>query len=100
MFKYNVRNTEEVATIIEELGLVEKGAEMGKVITNAFITSVTQIENVYEDPSDAMTQKYSKKFPINLALHEDTLCVSQPKLVDMSWQILHTLSSKNLNKIL
>ena len=40
MFKFNVKNTEEVATIIEELGLVEKGAEMGKVITNAFITPV------------------------------------------------------------
>ena len=46
-----------------------------------------------------MSAKYSKKFPINLALADDTIMVTNPRIVDIEWRILHTLSSKNLNKL-
>jgi hypothetical protein len=30
---------------------------------------------------------------------DDSLCVSNPQLVDVSWDLVYTLGSKNLNKI-
>lgn len=60
-----------------------------------------QINNVYEDNGEesAINQKYSKKVPLNLAMSDDSLCVSNPQLVDVSWDLVYTLGSKNLNKI-
>lgn len=46
-----------------------------------------------------MHQKYSKKHPLNLAVGDEQLIVSNQKLVDVDWKVVHTLSSKNLNKI-
>lgn len=46
-----------------------------------------------------MTQQYSKKFPLNLALQDDNLIVTNSRLVDIEWKILYQLSSKNLNKL-
>ena len=47
-----------------------------------------------------MTQSYSKKFPLNLAMHDENLMVSNPRIVDVEWKTIHMLGSKNLNKIL
>lgn len=46
-----------------------------------------------------MTQQYSKKFPLNLALADENLQVSNSRIVDIEWKLLYTLSSKNLNKL-
>mmetsp|Transcript_20818 Transcript_20818/g.14935 ORF Transcript_20818/g.14935 Transcript_20818/m.14935 type:complete len:124 (+) Transcript_20818:432-803(+) len=47
-----------------------------------------------------MTQSYSKKFPLNLAMHDENLMVSNPRIVDVEWETIHMLGSKNLNKVL
>ena len=57
------------------------------------------MQNVYDDEQLSMTQAYSKKFPLNLALSDDNLIVNNGKIVDFEWKILYTLSSKNLNKV-
>ena len=34
-----------------------------------------------------------------MAMADDALIVSNPRLVDVDWRVIHTLSSKNLNKL-
>ena len=58
-----------------------------------------QLNNVYETEEEGISQKYSKKLPLDLSISDDALTVSNPKLVDVDWRLIHTLSSKNLNKI-
>ena len=43
--------------------------------------------------------KVLKKFPPNLAVADGQLCVNNPRLVDVEWELQHTLSTKNLNKV-
>ena len=43
--------------------------------------------------------KTLKKFPLNFSVSDEMLCVSNPRLVDVEWNVIHTLSSKNLNKL-
>lgn len=47
------------------------------------------MSNVYDDEQASMTQQYSKKFPLNLALQDDNLIVSNSRLVDIEWKILY-----------
>ena len=42
----------------------------------------------------------SKKFPLNLNMHDENLIVSNPRVVDMEWESTYTLATKNLNKLL
>jgi len=81
------------------MGLRAKGAEVMKVFQSAYLTPLEQINSVYDDAQTSMGAKYSKKHPVNLALADDTIMVTNPKIVDVDWRILHTLSSKNLNKL-
>ena len=46
-----------------------------------------------------MDAKTLKKFPLNFSGADEELVVTNPRLVDVDWEIIHTLSSKNLNKI-
>lgn len=55
--------------------------------------------NVYDDEQLSMSQPYSKKFPLNLALSDDNLLVNNGKIIDFEWKIIYQLSSKNLNKV-
>ncbi len=47
-----------------------------------------------------MTMKIDKKFPLNMSMSDDSLAVSNPRIVDIEWQTLYTLASKNLNKLM
>ena len=40
-----------------------------------------------------------KKFPLNFAVSDESLIVSNPRLVDVNWEVDYVLSSKNLNKL-
>ena len=46
-----------------------------------------------------MTQAYSKKHPLNLAVQDENLQMGNARVVDIEWRILYQLSSKNLNKV-
>lgn len=56
---------------------------------NAYLKRVDQMSNVYDDEQQSMTQQYSKKFPLNLALQDDNLIISNSRLVDLEWRILY-----------
>jgi hypothetical protein len=72
------------------------------VFLKEYVARLDQINNVYEDNGEesAINQKYSKKLPLNVSMADEFLIVSNPRLVDVAWRVLHTISSKNLNKIL
>lgn len=42
----------------------------------------------------------NKKFPLNMSMSDDMLAVANPRIVDIEWQTLYTLASKNLNKLM
>ncbi len=44
--------------------------------------------------------KIDKKFPLNMAIADDQLIFSNPKVVDIEWQTVYSLASKNLNKLM
>jgi hypothetical protein len=47
-----------------------------------------------------MTMKTDKKFPLNMAVSDDMLSVSNPRIVDIEWKTIYSLASKNLNKLM
>ncbi len=57
------------------------------------------MQAVYDDEQASMTQAYSKKHPLNLAVQDETLQAGNARVIDIQWRILYQLSSKNLNKI-
>ena len=95
----NVKGQEEFTHILEGLGLKSKMQELHKVFVNSYLKRMDQMLNVYDDEQLSMTQPYLKKFPLNLALMEENLIVSNPKIVDFEWKILYTQSTKNVNKV-
>ena len=72
---------------------------MLQVYKTAYLEPIFQIENVYEDTAQAMSMKFSKKYPVNMANSEEHMSVNNGKIVDIEWKILHCLSSKTLNKL-
>ena len=67
-----------------------------------YVDRIEHINNAYEDPNQETAQvdgKTLKKFPLNFSAADDMLSVSNPRLVDVDWRVIHTLSSKNLNKL-
>ena len=99
IFKSNLKGTEEFNHVIDDMGLRSKAQDLGKAFTNAYLKRTEQLQNVYDDEQSSMTQQYSKKFPLNLAVSDENLQVSNSRIVDIEWKLLYTLSSKNLNKL-
>ena len=100
IIKVNLRGTEELAHILKDLGLTpELQQPIQQVFKAHYLDRLDQINNVYEDPSEQGNWKFSKKFPLNMSLADEALAVQNPRLVDVSWEVIHTLTSKNLNKI-
>lgn len=47
-----------------------------------------------------MTGNFSKKMPVNLELADDNVIVSNPRLVDIEWESVYSINSKNINRVL
>ena len=47
-----------------------------------------------------MSLKVDKKCPVNMSMSDDQLTVSNPRVVDIEWQTVYCLASKNLNKLM
>ena len=99
--KVNVKGQEEFAHVLSDLK-IDRPTQEGicQVFQAHYLERVDQLNNVYEDNSaEEVNQKYSKKHPLDLSMADDSLVVSNPKLVDVSWRVIHTLSTMNLNKV-
>ena len=46
-----------------------------------------------------MSANFSKKVPINLEMADESLIVSNPRLVDVEWEAVYNVNSKNINRI-
>ena len=102
IIKSNLKGTVEFQLILNDLGMpAENQATVSKIFEKEYLNRLEQLNNVYEDNGENSTinQKFSKKHPLNMSLADEALIVSNPRLVDVDWQLIHTLSSKNLNKI-
>ena len=100
IFKANLRGAEEFAPILDELGVPKKAqADVQQVFAANYLKKVEQLQSVYDDEQASMTQAYSKKHPLNLAVQDETLQAGNARIVDIEWRILYQLSSKNLNKV-
>lgn len=101
--KMNVRGNEEMSHVLSDLGIKQKeGTEILKAFQKHCVQRLEHVNNAYEDQSVESAEvdsKTLKKFPLNFSVSDEMLCVSNPRLVDVQWDIIHTLSSKNLNKI-
>ena len=102
LIKVNIKLVEEFAHVLSDLGIDRKNQE---VICEVFKTHCLErleaINNAYENEEESNTNisKTTKKYPLNLSVSDDALSVSNPRLVDIEWKVIHTLSSKNLNKL-
>ena len=89
--------------VLADLGIDKsKQGPILKVFQAHYLTRVEHINNAYEDQEEgtaAVDGKTLKKFPLNFASADEHLIVSNPRLVDVDWKVIHTLSSKNLNKL-
>jgi hypothetical protein len=100
VFRANLRGAEEFAPILDELGVPRgKQAEVQQVFAASYLKKVDQMQSVYDDEQASMTQAYSKKHPLNLAVQDENLQTGNARIVDVEWKILYQLSSKNLNKV-
>lgn len=62
---------------------------------------MSHINSVYENSQEGSTVdgKTLKKFPLNFGASDENLSVMNPRLVDVEWKVIYTLSTKNLNKV-
>ena len=102
IIKMNLKNVEEMRLVLEDLGI--DGASQKAVIKSYqdhYLKRITTINTAYEqtEDNDQVDAKTLKKFPLNFAASDEGLSVSQPKLVDVDWEVDYVLSSKNLNKL-
>ena len=103
VIKMNLKGTEEIQLVLEDLGLdatIQKGVL--KVFQTHYLTRVNHINTAYDKEEEGSTQvenKVLKKFPLNFAAGDDGLSVTNPKLVDVEWEVIYALSSKNVNKV-
>jgi|LauGreDrversion4_2_1035121.scaffolds.fasta_scaffold371583_1 hypothetical protein len=69
IFRVNLKGAEEFAPILEEIGVPRnKAGEVQQVFMQTYLKRVEQLQNVYDDEQASMTQAYSKKHPLNLAV--------------------------------
>ena len=96
-----IRGADEFQLILNDLGLSgEKGAPVQAAFAKVYLHRLDQLNAILEDETAAMTTKVNKTFPLNMQLTDENLSVSNPRIVDIEWQTLYTLASKNLNKLL
>jgi hypothetical protein len=100
IFRANLRGAEEFAPILDDLGLPKKAQqEVLQVFAANYLKRTEQLQSVYDDEQASMTQAYSKKHPLNLAVQDESLQTGNARIVDIEWRILYQLNSKNLNKV-
>ena len=102
IIRANIKGQTEFTHILTDLGLDKTShQELAAIFQAQYVDRLEQLNNVYEDDGEnsAANQKFSKKHPLNMALADEALIVTNPRLVDVDWAVVHTLSSKNLNKI-
>ena len=103
--RINVKGIEEFAHVLADLGIQRAQQEtICEVFQLHYLDRMKQINNAYENQDEVedqveVNQKLNKKFPLNLGAQDEQLVVMNPRLVDVDWQVIHTLSSKNLNKV-
>ena len=103
IIKQNIRGSSEFTAVLNDLGIDESmHGELTQVFLKEYVARLEQINNVYEDNGEesSISQKYNKKLPLNVSMADEFLIVSNPRMVDVDWRLVHTISSKNLNKIL
>ena len=57
------------------------------------------INSVYEEPDAALNYSASKSFPLKMNMSEEILGSLNGRLVDVSWRLIYSMSSKTLNKL-
>lgn len=62
---------------------------MQQVFAANYLKKVEQLQSVYDDEQASMTQAYSKKHPLNLAVQDETLQTANARIVDIEWRILY-----------
>ena len=100
VFKLNVKGAEEFQLILDDLGLKGKNGEGAQQSFAKYLQRVENLNAVTEDEDAAMTMKVDKKFPLNMQMQDEQLCVSNPRVVDIEWKTVYALASKNLNKLM
>ena len=88
--------------MLADLGLKRKeGEAICSVFEQQYLGRIEAINNTYEeeDEDGSAGFKVSKKFPLNLSASDLSLSVNNPRIVDIEWQVVHTLNTKNLNKV-
>ena len=104
IIKVNLKGLEEFAHVLSDLGLDRKTQkEVAEMYKQHYLDRTDAINNAYEDQTGeeecGVPKKVQKKFPLNMSGADDCLIVSNPRLVDVDWKLIHTLNSKNLNKL-
>ena len=101
VYKHGISSQEEFQLVLNDLGLKgSKGAPVQEAFVTALVQRLSLTNASTEDASAAMTGAYSKKMPLNLQLADDNIQSSNPKLVDVEWQTLYQINSKNINKLM
>ena len=90
MIKVNIKGILEFTHVLKDLGIGEPSHEqLGQIFKAQYLERLEQINNVYEDNGEdsAINQKFSKKHPLDMSLADEQLIVTNPRLVDVDWQI-------------
>ena len=96
-----IKGVDEFQLVLDDLGMKgSKGADVREAFSSVYLARLELINGVSEDTEIAMGGNFSKKVPINLELADDNVIVSNPRLVDVEWETVYAINSKNINKLL
>ena len=94
----NGARSEEFSMIIDEFTLTNEMKDLLMKVFEGYERRIDSINNLYED-ENALKMATFKKFPLNLGISDDNVSVSEGKIVDIEWKLLHQIGSTYLNKI-
>ena len=101
IYRMGIKGLDEFQLVLDDLGMKgSKGAEVREAFTNVYLARLELINGSVEDTQIAMGGNFSKKVPINLELADESVIVSNPRLVDVEWETIYAINSKNINKLM
>ena len=99
VLKNNV-NEDEFILILEELSGVKKETKEGMLEKyQELIVRAKCMNEFSEETEEALSYDSFKKFPLKAELNEELLGSLNGRLVDVSWRLIYSLQSKNINKL-
>ena len=96
----NNLSEEEFILFLEDLSGINAESKEGLLAKyKDTLDRLWMLNCAYEETDAALNYSTSKQFPLRMSLNEEVLGSLNGRIVDVSWRLLYSMSSKTVNKL-